>query len=374
VTAARELTRRVLIWTLVAMSLALGVIMIVTQQQFWVLLGWSGFTIVGAIILNARKGNAIGRLLMAIGIYWPVYGVLGLPQVFAGLPFWVEIIAVWIGDLVWVAVPLIVVMFPGGRIETRLGRIVAWALGVISVLLLVTIFLDPAGLDISSRTNPVGIDAIGSVVGILADDGFVLVPIITAVSLVDLVVRWRASTGVRRLQFRWLAFGTAVTIVAIMGTFLWEALPQEYARYLILGLNAIPIAIGIAVTRYGLYEIGRVVSRTVSYVLVTALAVGVYAAIVTSATLLLPGAPAVGVALATLGAAALFLPALRSVQRAVDRRFDRERYDAAKTVDEFGERLRTGADPAATAPDLVRAVERTLQPAAVGVWTTGEAR
>jgi hypothetical protein len=137
-----------------------------------------------------------------------------------------------------------------------------------------------------------------------------------------------------------------------------------------VALNLIPISIGIAITRHGLYEIDRIVSRTVAYAAVTLLVVGVYAAVVTSATVLAPGLPSAGVAVATLAAAALFLPALRAIQRVVDRRFDRERYDAQNVVETFGEHLRTEIDPATTTTSLIAAVDRTLQPTAVGVWAS----
>jgi hypothetical protein len=372
---AREVARRVIVWSLVAFYLVLAIAMVVTRGEFWVLIAWTGFPIVGALILNARRGNAIGRLLLGIGLYWPVYGMIGFPGVFLGVPIWVELFVYWFGYLVWVAVPLILIVFPTGRIETRLGRGITWGLAALAATLLVVGVVDPSPLEISGRQNPLGLAAAAPYAEFLfGDAAFAIVPLIVAAALVDLIRRWRRSTGVQRLQFRWLAYGSAITVATIILTFLMESLPDEAASVLILGLNAIPVAIGIAVTRHGLYEIGRVVSRTVSYAIVTALAIGVYALIVTSLTLLLPGAPAVGVALATLAAAALFLPALRGVQRWVDRRFDRERYVTEKVVDAFGERLRTGGDPATTAPDLMAAVERTLQPASVGIWMPEDAR
>lgn len=368
---AWEVARRVVVWSLAATAIALAIVMIVAQNQFWVFFGWTGFTVVGAVILDVRRGNAIGRLLLGIGIYWPLFGVLGYLEIFAYVPEVVEILASWIGYIVWIAVALIVVIFPSGRVSSRFGRIIVGVLVGLMGVLLVASILDPSALEISGRPNPFGVVELGTAIETFLDGpGSLTVPVICLASLVDLVLRWRRSTGVERLQFRWLAFGTAVTIVAITGSFL-EILPTPASAILLIGLNAIPVAIGIAVTRYGLYEIGRVVSHTVTYAIVTALAIGVYALIVTSATLLLPGAPAVGVALATFAAAALFLPLLRWVQRWVDRRFDRERYVTDKVVDAFGERLRTGADPATTAPALVAAVEQTLQPASLGLWTSG---
>jgi hypothetical protein len=240
---------------------------------------------------------------------------------------------------------------------------------VLAMALLVLGILDPSSLDLTGRKNPLGQPAAAAFAEFLfADAAFAVIPAIAALGLVDLILRWRRSTGARRLQFRWLAYGGAITIATILLTFLMDSLPEEVATILIVGLNAIPISIGIAVTRHGLYEIGRVVSRTVTYAVITIVLVGIYAIVVSSVTWLVPEAPSIAVASATLAAAALFLPALRAVQRVVDRRFDRERYDAAAVVAEFGERLRTEVDPGTTGSDLIVAVQRTLQPASSGLW------
>jgi hypothetical protein len=364
-----EVGRRVIIWSLVAISFVLATAIGITRGEFWVLIAWSGFPLVGAIILNARPGNTIGRLLLGIGLYWPIYGLIGFSDVLQTLPVWVEMLLSWLGYLVWVAVPLIIVVFPTGRLETRLGRAVAWTLGVLAMALLVLGILDPSSLDLTGRKNPLGQPAAAAFAEFLfADAAFAVIPAIAALALVDLILRWRRSTGARRLQFRWLAYGGAITIATILLTFLMDSLPEEVATILIVGLNAIPISIGIAVTRHGLYEIGRVVSRTVTYAVITIVLVGIYAIVVSSVTWLVPEAPSIAVASATLAAAALFLPALRAVQRVVDRRFDRERYDAAAVVAEFGERLRTEVDPGTTGSDLIVAVQRTLQPASSGLW------
>jgi hypothetical protein len=131
----------------------------------------------------------------------------------------------------------------------------------------------------------------------------------------------------------------------------------------------IPISIAVAVLRYRLFEIDRIISRTAAYALVTVVIIGVYALIVTSVAWLLPDAPTLGVALATLAAAAVFLPVLRVLRRLLDRRFNRAQYDAERVVESFGQRLRTGADPHTAPADLIGAVQRTLEPDVLGIWT-----
>ena len=298
-----------------------------------------------------------------------------IPGVAAALPVGIEVVLGAAGYAVWMLLPLLVVVFPTGRVTSRLGRVVAVAAVSIGAIVVMVALLTPGALALSGRANPLGVVGLAPISAfVLGEESFLSVPLVGAGALVDLVLRWIRADGSTRLQFRWLAYGTGVTVAILATSMFFEEVPPAVTMALTLGINAIPVAIWIAVTRHGLYEIGRVVSRTVSYAIVTALVIGVYAAVVTSTTWLLPGIPTVGVGLATLAAAALFLPLLRFVQRRIDRRFDREHFDAQKTVDAFGERLRTGIEPAAAGGDLIEAIEHTLQPRVVGLWTAGGAR
>jgi hypothetical protein len=371
----REVARRTGIAMLFAGYLALCILTIVATGESWTLVAWGGFAVVGTLLLLRRAGNAIGRILLGMALYWGLYGAITVPGVAVGLPAWIELLLVALGYAVWMTLPLLIVVFPSGRITSRLGVFVAVASLTVAAVVVVIAVLTPGALTVSGRDNPLGmsgVEALSAVV--LGDESFLSVPVIGTAALIDLVVRWIRSDGVTRLQFRWLAYGTSVTLAILFTSLVFDDTAVPVGIALTLGINAIPVAIWIAVTRHGLYEIGRVVSRTVSYAIVTVLVVGVYATVVTSVTWLLPGVPAAGVALATLAAAALFLPVLRFVQRRIDRRFDREHFDAQKTVDAFGERLRTGRDPATTGGDLVDALERTLAPRTIGLWTPEGAR
>lgn len=373
--APREAVRQGGILALFAGYLALCILTIVATGESWTLVAWGGFAIVGTLLLLRRSGNAIGRILLGIALFWSLSGAIVIPGVAAALPVGIELLLGACGYAVWMLLPVLVVVFPSGRVTSRLGRVVAVAAVSIGAVVVLVALIAPGPLALSGRTNPLGLAGLAPVAAIvLGEESFLSVPLVGAAALVDLVMRWIRADGATRLQFRWLAYGTAVTVVLLSTSGLFEDAPAILAGAMALGINAIPVAIWIAVTRHGLYEIGRVVSRTVSYAIVTALVIGVYAAVVTSATWLLPGIPTVGVALATLAAAALFLPVLRFVQRRIDRRFDREHYDAQKVVDAFGERLRTGIDPATTVPDLTDAIERTLAPRTVGLWMSGGAR
>lgn len=187
-------------------------------------------------------------------------------------------------------------------------------------------------------------------------------------SIGSLVVRYRSARAQTRAQIRWVLWAMVIAVLAVAAN---GFVPPEFTAFheWVLLLHAlVPIAILLAVLRYHLYAIDRIISRTAAYAVVTLLVVGVYALVVTSVTYFQPGLPAIGVALGTLASAALFLPVLRWVQRAVDRRFDRERYDAQRVVEAFGDHLRTAVDLDATGRELIEAVEQTLQPAAVGLW------
>lgn len=372
---------RLLLWLGVAAFFVTAIFTAIVTGDLTAILGFPMFPIVGAIILSSRPGNAVGWVLYAIGLAWVLTGPLSAGIVTTTLPPWVEAVVVpllsWFG---WGLIPLIGAVFPTGRIETRLGRLSSLALVVFLGIATLATMVSPTN-STSGRPNPLSVPALyGAVEVILGPVGILFFLLGVVGIVVDLALRWRRSTGARRLQYRWLVFGLTVAIATVAASGLLHLLFPDDAwvnlvtPVLLVVVNLIPISIGIAVTRHGLYEIGSVVSRTVAFAIVTVVVVGVYAGVVTSVSLLLPEQSTIAVAAATLIAAAVFLPVLRRVQRAVERRFDRERYDAQEVVEQFGGRLRTAVDPDATAPDLVAAVERTLQPRSVGVWTTGGSR
>lgn len=374
--AAREIVRRCLVWAIVAAFFAAGVWY--ASFGFWIgLQALSAFPVVGAWILTSRPGNGVGRFLLAVGAAWALLGGAFIPEIAGMLPVGVEVIIGSVAVAGWPLLLFIGLIFPNGRIETRLGGWLAW--GIVAVALACTfttlIDSDPA----SGRANPFAWEGAAQIATVVNGAMIATTIVVLVGMIVDLVRRWRAGTSTERLQFRWFFFGMVGVVVVVMTAATLTFFASAEVLALInpistVAINGIPVSIGIAITRHGLYEIGRVVSRTVSYALVTLFAVGVYALVVTSVSLLLPDQSTVPVAVATLVAAALFLPVLRWFQRVVDRRFDRERYDSQRVVDAFGEHLRTGTDPTAAVPELVRAVEQTLQPASVGFWTSGRMR
>ncbi len=193
-------------------------------------------------------------------------------------------------------------------------------------------------------------------------------------TVLSLVVRYRRGDQVLRAQLRWAIWGVAIAVILLATSWFLPQSLNFVDGFVLAAYGLIPIAIGIAVLRYRLYEIDRIISRTAAWLIVTLITVGTYAVVVITATSLLPSLPSVGVALATLVAAGVFLPVLRRVRGGVDRVFNRAQYNAERVVDLFGQRIRDGADPHSTARDLTVAIERTLQPQRIGLWIPGDER
>ena len=207
----------------------------------------------------------------------------------------------------------------------------------------------------------------GDIFELIAFVGAVLIAAAGLAAVLSLAFRYRRAQTVERAQLKWLVYAAAVIVVALLATIPVASTNLQNA----IGSGAValvPVAIGIAVLRYRLYDIDRVISRTVAYAILTGLLVGIYAGLVLLATRVLGVHTPVAVAAATLAAAALFSPVRRRVQRAVDRRFNRARYDADQTVAVFAARLKDAADLDAVRDDLASVVHQALEPAHVSLW------
>jgi hypothetical protein len=222
--------------------------------------------------------------------------------------------------------------------------------------------------------NPLGIPGARNLLDPATEGLGMVLAVLALVAVVDLVIRFRRSSGVERLQFRWFVLAVAAFPVMFLGANLLEGLvfgsegfDPVVVAFALWG-NGTAVAIGIAVTRHGLYEINRVISRTVGYALVILLLAAVYMGAVTWLTSLLPDQSDLVVAASTLGVAALFSPIRRLVLNRVDRRFNRSRYDAEKVMDEFSGSLRNGVDGPAVVAGWIEVVSETMQPATATVW------
>jgi hypothetical protein len=189
-------------------------------------------------------------------------------------------------------------------------------------------------------------------------------------SLAGQALSFRRSSGIRRQQLKWLLAGSAATLVGLGLAVLLRSVPWLSDVIGVIGFLALPVSIGVAVLRYRLFDIDRIVSRTLAYAIVTGLLVGVYAGLVLLTTEVFGFRTPVAVAASTLAAAALFTPVRRRVQRLVDQRFNRARYDAETTVAAFADRLKDAVNLDAARDDLAKTVHQALEPAHLTVWVS----
>jgi hypothetical protein len=344
---------------------------------------FTAFVVVGALVMAHRPGNAIGWIFSAIALLslgaslareYLQYAYVTRP---GALPF--AVVAAWYlawaGYLVFgltFTFPLL--LFPTGRLLSPRWRPIAWLAGIEITATSVLAALQPTlSLEDQGRTiaNPIRIR------GLPAPDrgvvGAVLLGMFTVASLAgcaSLVLRFRRARGEERQQLKWFAYAAALLVTSnLVGSLLLPGGSDLAAAFTIALL---PIAAGIAILRYRLYDIDRLISRTLVYGLLTALLGGVYTGAVLILGQLFGGAgketPSWAVAGATLAVAALFRPARRRIQTVVDRRFNRRKYNTAKTIEAYSVRLRDHLDLDTLSAELVAVVDQTMEPTRVLFW------
>ena len=334
------------------------------------------FATVGALLAWKRRENPIGWLLSATGLAYAV-GVSGI--LLAHLPRTLTL-ANWLGWIWLLGLGLcvfVVLLFPTGKLPSRRWRPVAWAAGAGLAGWVLGNAFAPTIVSVSPPVpNPVGVTGpAGDIFKIMAPGGVLLIAVTGLAAIVSLAFRYRSAQTAERAQLRWLVYAGGLIVAGLIAEVPAEAIigPGNAANNLQNAVSSgavalVPVAIGIAVLRYRLYDIDRVISRTLAYAVITGLLVGIYAGLVLLATHVVGLRTPVAVAAATLAAAALFSPVRRRVQRVVDRRFNRARYDADKTVAAFAARLKDTADLDAVRDDLAGVVQKALEPAHISVW------
>jgi hypothetical protein len=346
-------------------------------------LAWAS---VGAVVASRRPGNPIGWLFCGVGVAQAVtgasyaYALCALYGVAGGLPAgttaawlssWLFIVAVFVCPV------FLFFLFPDGRFLSRRWRIFLLALialgvaGVVADALRPDLFRGPY----PGFTNPVGVGgAAGRVLGALDDAGRTFVgPSAFFGAGASMIVRFRSAGQRERQQLKWVAYVAVFTAFAVPAAFLSGNGPfASVAWSLVLaGLFSIPVAAGMAILRYRLYDIDRVINRTLVYALLTASLGVVYIGTVLLLQSLMStftSGSGLAVAVSTLAVAALFRPARSHIQEAVDRRFYRHNYDAARTLENFSARLRDEVDLDALGGELRAVVSETMQPTHVSLW------
>jgi hypothetical protein len=347
------------------------------------LLDFTAFMVVGALIVARRPDNAIGWLFSTVGLLalslslaneYTQFAYVTRPGTLPG-----PIVAAWVGG--WGAFPLFgltftftLLLYPTGRLLSPRWRPIAWLAGIDLGAITVLAALQPTlavGHEGRAIANPIGISGLPHPErGAL---GAVLTGMFTVAALAgcaSLVLRFRRSRGEERQQLKWFTYAAALMVLSwVVGALLLPA-----AGDLIAGttIALLPVAVGIAILRYRLYDIDRLINRTLVYGLLTAMLAAVYAAVVLVLGQLFGGIgtepPSWAVAGATLAVAALFQPARRRIQQVVDRRFNRRKYNAARTVDAFSTRLRDQVDLDTLSAELVAIVDQTMQPTKASLW------
>jgi hypothetical protein len=353
------------------------------------LLAMAAFTAVGAVIVAHRPGNAIGWLFSAIGLVSAIgalaveyaeYAYLTRPGSLPG-----AVLAAWFQ---WWWLPMFglvfvftLLLFPTGRLLSARWRPIAVLATIATAAVAVLGALQPTltlqDEDYTVR-NPIGLAGVphpeeGALGVVLLG----LAAFCAAAAIASLLLRFRRSRGVEREQLKWFTYAAAL---AILCNLVPIPLPEGAVGDVLFGLTValIPIAAGIAILRYRLYDVDRLINRTLVYGSLTALLGAVYAGVVLGLGQLFGGVgrdpPSWAVAGATLAVAALFRPARRRIQAVVDRRFNRRKYDAAKTIEAFGARLRDEVDLDTLSAELLAVVNQTLEPTTASLWLRSSAR
>jgi hypothetical protein len=339
---------------------------------------------VGALIARRQPWNPIGWLFLVIAVCL-FLGTGGGDYAYLGYrvghhlplgPVAVVLDQVWGPGLELLLV--VVLLFPDGRLPSRFWR---WALRAYGVLYLALLTAHAAATADALIGHPIRVDSSGGLSAVDNPAGWfktVQNPltaglIVLSVSFIGRqVLSWRRSSGERRQQLKWLASGAATSLLSVVLATSGAGLPGTFLQWVSglawFGIAALPLSIGVAILKYRLYEIDRIISRTLAYAIVTGLLIGVYAGLVLLATRVLTVHTPVAVAGSTLAAAALFTPVRRRVQRIVDRRFNRARYDADRTIAAFAARLQDAVDLDTVTADLTGVVHTALEPAHMWLW------
>jgi hypothetical protein len=348
-------------------------------------LAFTAFMVVGAVIVAHRPGNAVGWIFSAIGLLSSA-GVLGMeyaeyayvtrPGSLPGAGLAASIAQWFWFPLLGLSLVFTPLLFPTGRLLSARWRPVAVVAAVGTAMVTVLVALQPTfRLQNEAYTvrNPIGLagipdpeeDVLGAVL-------FGLLLGCMAAAVASVVLRFRRSRGGERQQLKWFTYAAALMAVSFLLT--GSLLPAGPVTDVAFGLGfaLVPVAAGIAILRYRLYDIDRLINRTLVYGLLTALLGGVYASVVLVLGQLFGGvgrnAPSWAVAGATLAVAALFQPAQRRIQAVVDRRFNRRKYNADRTLEAFSARLREELDLDALSAELLAVVDQVMQPTRTSLW------
>jgi hypothetical protein len=338
------------------------------------------FSLVGTLVSSRRPGNSVGWICLAIGLglgltvfvgEYNVYALQTRPGSLPGGEY-----AAWVENWIWLpsmVLPgtVLVLLFPNGRPASRRWWWAAWlAVAGTSLKTVSEMFLPGALAEAPNVTNPFGVESAGSLLEPLGSIGYVLLQLGILATAFSMFLRFRRARGEERQQLKWFASAAVVlALVFLLSIVFPSGVLEDLVALLFAGL---PVAAGIAILRHHLYDIDVLINRALVYGTLTAALALVYAVSVVALQqgfLSLTGQTSqLAVVASTLAIAALFGPLRRRIQEAVDRRFYRTKYDAARTLEAYSARLRDDADLDSLANDLIGAVHETVRPEHASLW------
>lgn len=349
------------------------------------------FATTGLLIASRRPGNPIGWLLCAIGLGFVIgafvlfYSQYALEVEPGSLPggralAWVGL---WFWPIAMAPVGFVLLLFPNGKPPSRRWRVVAWCQAAALIGLFISLAFMPGPMVTAGYEyldNPLGIEELGPVLGLLGGISGALLLAMIAASAASLIARFRRAGPGERRQLGWLAYAGMLLILAACVTFSLEAVLGDDASLTKLtqlafftSIIAVPVSVAIAILKYRLYDIDLIINRTLVYVSLTAVLALVYAGGVVGVGGLVRGATGqeknnLVVAASTLAVAGLFRPARYRIQRFIDRRFYRSKYDAQRTIADFSAKMRGEIDLDSLTNEMAGVVQDTLQPTHVSLW------
>lgn len=351
------------------------------------------FPVVGAIVASRRPDNPIGWIMLAIGGMAAFDGALGV-YAHVGLrdavPLPGATVALTLRASLWVPIiglvgTFLLLLFPDGHLPSARWRWIAWLSAATMAAAWVLIVLSPgtfADYGFPTAHNPFAVDAVGAVAPVLFPPLLAVLPLCMIACALSLALRYGSARDVQRLQLKWLAAAATTAALVFLVTMLVD-LPYALSDTTVppwlevlrnvgpLAFLLIPPAIGAAMLRHRLYDIDVIINRALVYGVLTSALTLAYLSLVTALQLLLQpvsGGSDLAVAASTLVIAAAFRPARLRIQRFIDQRFYRRRYDAARTLAAFSHRLRAGRDIRALHTEIEELVDRLMQPSNVSLW------
>ncbi|MEX0795728.1 MAG: hypothetical protein WD274_03445 [Acidimicrobiia bacterium] len=382
--------RKIAVWLLLAFTVSSVIATFAlpgdldASQVVVVMFFLSATSAVGTLLASRMPEHPIGWLLLVASVCFAVGGLLVTyvelaaltkPEQFSLQP-WMVLAGNWLfGIGVGLVSTFLLLLFPTGKLPSPRWKPVAVVAALALPIMLVGVSLSEETFEGLPVSNPFALDPSHPVVLITEGGGFYLFLAALLASVVSLFVRYRSGGYTERQQLRLVALAVVPVALAAAVPAVWELLngTAEFSddvenALITFSLGLVPVSIAVAILRYRLYEIDRIVSRTVSYALILALLGLVVLGLVSVFALFLPSDDPLVVAVSTLAAAALFNPLRRRVQGMVDRRFNRSRYDAERVIAGFAGTLRERVDPEAVVDGWVGVVSETMEPASVGVW------